>query len=102
MQQLSRTEEVLDQALQQLDEVLRRHVAQQAGGSDPTADEPQQLAELLTQLDGVQTQNDFARQVYNQAASDYNTALRLFPTTVVAGLFSFDPVATMPLGRPRS
>jgi LemA protein len=119
MQQLSRTEEVLDQALTRLDEALRRHVAQQASDTDaaapakPATDTeepadpaaahpPPSLAELLTRLDGVQAQNDFARQVYNQAASDYNAALRLFPTTVVAGLFRFEAVATMPLARHRN
>lgn len=118
MQQLSRTEEVLDQALSRLDEALRRHVAAQASeatpgdtaadpptpAATPESSEPAEpgLSDLLTRLDGVQIQNDFARQVYNQAASDYNSALRLFPTTLVAGLFRFESVATMPLARPRS
>lgn len=104
VEQLSRAEEVLDQALSQLDEALRHHVSQQdASPLTPSDAAPiTHLAELLTQLDGVQSSTDFARQVYNQAAHDYNAALGLFPTTVVAGLFRFTAVALMPAGRSRS
>jgi LemA protein len=123
IQQLSRTEEVLDQAIAHLDEALRRHVALQASQAEPIAVleppppppanaqtpsaqlpaliEPS-LTELLTLLDSTQVRNDFARQVYNQAANDYNTALHLFPTTVLAGLFRFEPAVTMPLARSRA
>lgn len=136
IQQLARTEEVLDQAIARLDEALRRHVALQASQTEPIAmlaastdGEPAEpvlpaatepapppdstgaqlpaliepsLTELLTRLDSVQVQNDFARQVYNQAAGDYNAALRLFPTTVLAGLFRFEATVSMPMARPRS
>lgn len=122
IQQLSRTEEVLDQAVAHLDEALRRHVALQvslvkpvaalepsvsppdAGSSSaqlPALIEPS-LTELLTLLDSAQVKNDFARQVYNQAANDYNAALHLFPTTVLAGLFRFERAVTMPLARARA
>jgi LemA protein len=123
IQQLSRTEEVLDQAIAHLDEALRRHVALQASQAEPVAVlepppppptdaqrssaqlpaliEPS-LTELLTLLDSTQVKNDFARQVYNQAANDYNAALHLFPTTVLAGLFRFEPAVTMPLARSRA
>jgi LemA protein len=123
IQQLSRTEEVLDQAVAHLDESLRRHVALRASQAEPVAIleppppppdatptstaqlpaliEPN-LTELLTWLDSAQLKNDFARQVYNQAANDYNAALNLFPTTVLAGLFRFEPAVTMPLARARA
>lgn len=123
IQQLSRTEEVLDRAVAHLDEALRRHVALQASQAEPVAVleppppppaaqpsggaqlpaliEPS-LSELLTLLDSAQVKNDFARQVYNQAANDYNAALHLFPTTVLAGLFRFEPAVTMPLARART
>lgn len=48
----------------------------------------QQLTEELT---STENRIGFARQAYNDAATDYNNAREQFPSSVLAGLFDFKP-----------
>jgi len=48
---------------------------------------------LQTQLEGTENRITVERQRYNEAVRDYNTRLRLFPTSLVAGMLGFRPKA---------
>jgi LemA protein len=80
-EELVATLDELGQALQDLTSGI---------GPDPA------VADLLRQRDGLQEQIAFSRQVYNQCADEYNRAVALFPTSVVAGLFGFHAAPEFP------
>jgi LemA protein len=54
------------------------------------------VSDLLRQRDALREQIAFSRQVYNQAAEDYNRAVRLFPTTLAAAVFGFHTAPEFP------
>lgn len=54
------------------------------------------VSDLLRQRDALRDQIAFSRQVYNQAADEYNRAVGLFPTTLVAALFGFHAAPEFP------
>lgn len=45
---------------------------------------------LQDQLEGTENRISVARRDYNQAAKSYNTKIRSFPTSVMAGIFGFE------------
>jgi LemA protein len=92
--EFGRCDHALGLALAALCKALREHVGYVDTHPDPEAQHP--VITQLGRLDAVLTQTDFARLTYNQAVSDYNAAIRLFPTTLVAGLFRFEPAALLP------
>ena len=57
------------------------------------------VSELLRQRDSLQHAIGFAGHVYDAAAVDYNSALTVFPTPVVAALFRFLPAPALPRER---
>jgi len=48
---------------------------------------------LQTQLEGTENRITVERQRYNEAVREYNTRLRLFPASVIAGVMGFKPKA---------
>jgi LemA protein len=92
--EFGRCDHALGLALAALCKSLREHVGYVDTHPDPEAQHP--VITQLGRLEAVLIQTDFARHTYNQAVSDYNAAIRLFPTTVVARLFSFEPAALLP------
>ena len=46
-------------------------------------------------LNSTENRIAFARQAYNDAVTEYNTKRELFPTSIVAGMFNFDPAALL-------
>ena len=50
----------------------------------------QNYLELQSQLEGCENAIANARKEFNEAARDYNTAVRRFPGNLIAGLFGFD------------
>ena len=48
---------------------------------------------LQAQLEGTENRITVERQRYNEAVREYNTRLRLFPATVIAGVMGFRPKA---------
>ena len=48
---------------------------------------------LQTQLEGTENRITVERQRYNEAVREYNTRLRLFPGSVIAGVMGFRPKA---------
>jgi LemA protein len=92
--EFGRSDHALSLSLGILCSSLREHVGYADTHIDPDAQHP--VLTLLGQLDGVLEQTDFARLTYNQAVSDYNTSIRLFPTTLVAAVFGFEAAALLP------
>lgn len=94
MARFAGSDHALGRALSALCEALREQVGYADTHADPDHRHP--VVTQLGQLDDVLTQADFARMTYNMAASDYNDAVRLFPTALVATLFRFGPAALLP------
>jgi LemA protein len=92
--EFGRSDHALSLSLSTLCSSLREHIGYADTHIDPDAQHP--VLTLLGQLDAVLEQTDFARLTYNQAVSDYNASIRLFPTTLVAGLFGFEAAALLP------
>ena len=46
--------------------------------------------ELQKQLEGTENRISTERRKYNESVREYNTALRRFPTNIIAGLFDFE------------
>jgi len=45
---------------------------------------------LMIQLEGTENRIAVSRRDYNDAVRKYNTALRVFPTNMIAGMFGFE------------
>ena len=50
----------------------------------------QNFLELQAQLEGTENRINVARTNFNNAAQEYNTAIRRFPKSLFAGMFGFD------------
>lgn len=50
----------------------------------------QNFLELQAQLEGTENRITVARKNFNDAAQEYNTAIRRFPKNIFAGMFGFD------------
>ena len=50
----------------------------------------QNFLELQAQLEGTENRINVERKNYNEAAQAYNTKIRRFPASVLAGIFGFD------------
>lgn len=68
--------------------VLKQHYSEAASDLD--------LHGLIDELSALESRMAFARQVYNEAASHYNAARVQFPSSVIAVVFAFTPVASLP------
>lgn len=53
----------------------------------------QNFRDLQVQLEGTENRIAVERNRYNQAAQDYNTTIRRFPTNLLAGAFGFHEVS---------
>jgi LemA protein len=49
------------------------------------------MMQLTEELTSTENRIAFARQAYNDGVTEYNTALQLFPSSVIAGMFAFTP-----------
>ncbi len=54
-----------------------------------------QMSRVMEELSSTENRIAFARQAYNDAVTEYNTKRELFPTSIVAGIFNFDPAALL-------
>ena len=50
----------------------------------------QNFLELQAQLEGTENRITVERSKYNEIVKDYNTYVRIFPTSIVAGMFWFN------------
>ncbi|HEX2010476.1 MAG TPA: LemA family protein [Roseateles sp.] len=53
------------------------------------------LRELLDELKLIERQRAFARQVFNQAVTQYNEAQQQFPTRILASLYGFSEARSL-------
>lgn len=53
----------------------------------------QNFLELQAQLEGTENRITVARRNFNEAAKEYNTAIRRFPKNILAGMFGFEKKA---------
>ncbi len=51
----------------------------------------QNMMQLTEELTSTENRIAFARQAYNDGVTEYNTALQLFPSSIIAGMFAFTP-----------
>lgn len=52
-----------------------------------------QVTALMDELAGTENRIAVERMRYNQAAQDYNTAIKMFPGSIVAGMYGLSPKA---------
>jgi LemA protein len=55
----------------------------------------QNMMQLTEELTSTENRVAFARQAYNDAVMSYNNRRETFPTSVLAGMFSFQPAALL-------
>lgn len=58
------------------------------------------MMQLSEELTSTENKVAFARQAYNDAVTGYNNARETFPSSVVAGMFGFDPAALLQIESP--
>ena len=83
---LSMAERVLDGALARLMAVVEAY---------PELKADQSLRELAEELTGTENKVAFSRQLFNDAAFDYNVAVQQFPTRLLSALFGFREAALL-------
>lgn len=49
------------------------------------------VARLMEELTHTENNIAFARQFYNDMVMDYNTSIQIFPNSIIASLFNFQP-----------
>ncbi|CAH8285292.1 LemA protein [Mariniflexile fucanivorans] len=52
----------------------------------------QNFLELQSQLEGTENRINVARDRFNEAVEPYNKHIKIFPNSLLAGLFNFDPM----------
>jgi LemA protein len=77
MKQVSQAENALSGALSRLMVVVEQYPQLKATGN---------IGQLQEELTSTENRIAFARQLYNDTATQYNTKQQQFPTTLVAGL----------------
>ena len=60
----------------------------------------QNMMQLSEELTSTENKVSFARQAYNDAVMTYNNAREVFPSSVVAGMFSFQPAQLLEISTP--
>jgi len=82
MKQISQAENALSSALSRLMVVVERYPDLKATGN---------IGQLQEELTSTENKVSFARQLYNDTATQYNTKQQQFPTSLVAGLAKAQP-----------
>src|SRR5713226_355695 len=83
VKQISQAENALSSALSRLMVVVERY---------PDLKATANVAQLQEELTSTENKIGFARQLYNDVATQYNTKQMLFPTSLIAGLAKAAPV----------
>ena len=82
IKQISQAENALSSALQRLMVVVEQYPQLKATGN---------IGQLQEELTSTENKVAFARQLYNDTATQYNTKQQQFPTNMVAGLAKAQP-----------
>jgi LemA protein len=86
MQQLASAESALQSGLGRLMVVSEAYPELKANGT---------MRELSEELTSTENKVAFARQAYNDAVAEYNTAREVFPAVMLAGMFGFSSAALL-------
>jgi LemA protein len=62
----------------------------------------QNMMQLSEELTSTENKVSFARQAYNDAVMTYNNAREVFPSNIVAGMFSFQPAQLLEVAKPEA
>jgi len=86
-----RAEGQLDQALSQFYVVMENY---------PDLKANQNFMQIQEELTSTENKIGFARQAYNDQAMRFNNKIQMFPSNVIAGMFSFDEAEYFEIERP--
>jgi LemA protein len=78
--QFQQAQGALTSALQRLMVVVERY---------PDLKADQRFADLQTQLEGTENRISVERGRFNESVQNFNTAVRVFPANIIAGMFGF-------------
>jgi LemA protein len=90
----------LSGADQQLGGALGRLLA--VAESYPDLKANQNMMQLSEELTSTENKVAFARQAYNDSVMSYNNAREVFPSSIVAGMFNFQPAQLLDVARPEA
>jgi LemA protein len=62
----------------------------------------QNMMQLSEELTSTENKVSFARQAYNDAVMTYNNAREVFPSSIVAGMFTFQPAQLLDISQPEA
>jgi LemA protein len=62
----------------------------------------QNMMQLSEELTSTENKVAFARQAYNDAVMTYNNQREMFPSSIVAGMFSFQPAQLLDIAKPEA
>src|SRR6516164_8877678 len=88
----------LSGADQQLGGALGRLMAVAEAYPDLKAN--QNMMQLSEELTSTENKVAFARQAYNDSVMSYNNARETFPSSIVAGMFAFQPASPLDIAKP--
>jgi LemA protein len=93
VQQLSGAETQLGGALGRLFAVAESY---------PDLKANQNMMQLSEELTSTENKVAFARQAYNDAVMSYNNLREMFPSSIVAGMFAFQPAQPLDIAKPEA
>lgn len=82
MEEISKANGDLNQALSRLMVVVEAY---------PELKSNENFLQLQAQLEGTENRINYARMEYNKSVKSYNTAIAVFPGSIIAGIFGFKP-----------
>jgi LemA protein len=62
----------------------------------------QTMMQLSEELTSTENKVSFARQAYNDSVLTYNNLIEMFPSSLLAGMFSFVPAQLLDLAKPEA
>src|SRR5437660_11437964 len=62
----------------------------------------QTMMQLSEELTSTENKISFARQAYNDAVMSYNNTREMFPGSIVAGMFAFQPAQLLDIAKPEA
>ncbi|HET9388798.1 MAG TPA: LemA family protein [Steroidobacteraceae bacterium] len=62
----------------------------------------QNMMQLSEELTSTENKVAFARQAYNDSVMSYNNAREVFPSSIVANMFGFQPAQPLDIGKPEA
>ncbi len=90
----------LSGADQQLGGALGRLMAVAEAYPDLKAN--QNMMQLSEELTSTENKVAFARQAYNDSVMTYNNAREVFPSSIVSGMFGFQPAQPLEIAKPEA